>query len=80
MNGVKNELHVRLEQTARGIWYCSGLDIYAENHVDIGVEADLVMSVVEGVLMKHNTALPSSDKPVVLDVGFVELKGPRKVK
>jgi len=54
MNGVKNEVHVRIEQTARGIWYCSGLDVYAENHVDVGVETDLLMNVVEGVLDKHN--------------------------
>ena len=54
MNGVKNEIHVRVEQTARGIWYASGVDIYAENHVDVGAETDLVMTIIEGVLEKHN--------------------------
>ena len=54
MNGVKNELHVRVEQTARGIWYCSGADVYAENHLEMATELDLVMGKIEDILAVHN--------------------------
>jgi len=54
MNGVKNETHVRVEQTARGIWYCSGVDVYGENTTAITVELSLTMSAIETVLDKHN--------------------------
>ena len=54
MNGVKNETHVRVEQTARGIWYCSGVDVYGENTTAITVELSLTMSAIERVLDKHN--------------------------
>ena len=54
MNGVKNETHVRVEQTARGIWYCSGVDVYAENHLDLAAELDLVMGKIEHMLEIHN--------------------------
>jgi hypothetical protein len=56
MNGVKNEMHVRIEQTARGVWYCSGLDVYAENHMDIAIQSDLAMTMIESMLFKHNQA------------------------
>ena len=54
MNGVKNETHVRVEQTARGIWYCSGVDVFGENTTAIIVELSLTMSAIETVLDKHN--------------------------
>ena len=61
MNGVKTELHVRVEQTARGIWYCSGLDVYAENYLDLAVEIDLAMGKIEEILFVHNS-LDESEK------------------
>ena len=54
MNGVKEEMHVRVEQTARGIWYCSSLDVYAENTVDMKLNLDNLMSEVERMLQLHN--------------------------
>jgi len=55
MNGVKEEMHVRVEQTARGIWYCSSLDVYAENTVDLKLNLDNLMCEVELMLQKHNS-------------------------
>ena len=54
MNGVKTETHVRVEQTARGIWYCSGLDVYGENSIDTKWELNENMKLVEDVLKDHN--------------------------
>ena len=54
MNGVKNEIHVRIEQTARGVWYCTGADVFGENYLDVAAESDLLMSQLEGILDKHN--------------------------
>jgi len=80
VNGVKEEYHVKLEQTSKGVWYCSGLDVFVENHVDLASEADLCMSAIESVLSKHNEAISPPGAPVVLDVGFVPLKGPKGAK
>ena len=54
MNGVKNETHVRFEQTARGIWYCSGLDVYGENTSHLRSELEVNIMMIEGVLLQHN--------------------------
>lgn len=54
MNGVKNETHVRVEQTARGIWYCTGLDVYGDNSAALKTELTNTMSLVEDILMSHN--------------------------
>jgi len=54
MNGVKNETHVRVEQTARGIWYCSGVDVYGENSAVLRQELETNMILVEDVLRAHN--------------------------
>jgi len=54
MNGVKNETHVRVEQTARGIWYCSGVDVYGENTARLELELQTTMGLVEKVLFQHN--------------------------
>ena len=54
MNGVKTETHVRVEQTARGIWYCSSLDVYAQNQFELEIELDNHMKIVEKILQKHN--------------------------
>jgi hypothetical protein len=77
MNGVKNEIHVRIEQTARGVWYCSGADVYGENYLDVAAEGDLLMGQIEKILDKHNkqpeedtqhtdlsTAAPAYAKPL----------------
>jgi hypothetical protein len=54
MNGVKQEVHVRVEQTARGVWYCTGADVYGENYLDVSCGADHLMTQIEGILDKHN--------------------------
>jgi len=77
MNGVKNETHVRVEQTARGIWYCSGVDVYGDNTAHVRTELEFTMSMIENVLKLHNsgpeeerqhtdltTAGPPAAKPV----------------
>ena len=61
MNGVKNETHVRVEQTARGIWYCSGVDVYGENTVRIRVELEFTMAMIESILNEHNSG-PEEEK------------------
>jgi hypothetical protein len=80
MNGVKEEYHVKMEQTSKGIWYCSGLDVASESSSDIGLKADQIMTTVEGVLTKHNAAISQSAAPGTLDVGFVPLKGQKVAK
>ena len=80
MNGVKNETHVRIEQTARGIWYCSGLDVYAENHVDVGMETDLLMTVIEQVLDRHNKVASIETQHADLSTQKDEMKKALKVK
>lgn len=80
MNGVKNEIHVRIEQTARGIWYCSGADVYAENHIDIGTETDLVMTVIEGILDKHNRVSEEDKQHTDLSTADPRIVVSKKVK
>ena len=62
MNGVKNETHVKVEQTSRGIWYCTSVDVYSDNTTTLMVDLDLTMKMVEGVLATHNKY---SDEPTV---------------
>ncbi len=59
MNGVKNETHVRVEQTARGIWYCSGVDVFGENIAVLREEMELTLNLVEQVLAQHNKVQPT---------------------
>jgi len=80
MNGVKNETHVRVEQTARGIWYCSGVDVYGENTARIEIELQTTMGLIEKILFQHNRADSEEPQHTDLKVGFVELKGPQKVR
>jgi hypothetical protein len=54
MNGVKNETHVRVEQTARGIWFCSGLDVYGDNTNRLDVELRSSIQLIENVLHTYN--------------------------
>lgn len=61
MNGVKNETHVRVEQTARGIWYCSGVDVYGENSSVLRQELQTNMSLVEEILQAHNKPAASEE-------------------
>jgi len=55
VNGVKNETHVRVEQTARGIWYCSGVDVYGDNTAHVRTELEFTMAMIENVLKLHNS-------------------------
>jgi hypothetical protein len=80
MNGVKNETHVRVEQTARGIWYCSGVDVYGENSSVLRQELETNMILVEDILAKHNNPQQTDEQHTDLKVGFVPLEGPRKVR
>lgn len=80
MNGVKNEMHVRIEQTARGVWYCSGLDVYAENHMDIAVQSDLAMTMIESMLFKHNQANEEDKQHTDLSTAAPEYAKPVKVR
>ena len=80
MNGVKNETHVRVEQTARGIWYCSGVDVYGENTTKLEVELQTAIGLVEKILFQHNRSDSPDPQHTDLSVGFVELKGPQKVR
>ena len=61
MNGVKNETHVRVEQSARGVWYCSGVDVYGDSTVALKVELDTTMAMIERTLDEHNY-VPESEK------------------
>lgn len=54
MNGVKTENHVRVEQTARGIWYCSSFDVYGDGLISLKYDLDEGMKTIEGVLQEHN--------------------------
>lgn len=80
MNGVKNETHVRVEQTARGIWYCSGVDVYGENSSVLRQELETNMILVEDILSKHNRPQTTDEMLADLRVGFVPLKGPKGAK
>ena len=80
MNGVKNEMHVRIEQTARGVWYCSGLDVYAENHKDIAVQSDLAMTMIEAMLFKHNQANEEDRQHTDLTTTGKDYSAPVKVR
>jgi len=66
MNGVKEEYHVRVEQTARGIWYCSSADIYAEHITGLKTELDMLMCLIEEVLQQHNN-------PAVIETQHADL-------
>lgn len=80
MNGVKNEVHVRIEQTARGVWYCSGADVYGENHLDAAAECDLLMSQIEKILDKHNKQPEEDKQHTDLSTAPSDYAKPSKVK
>jgi hypothetical protein len=80
MNGVKNETHVRVEQTARGIWYCSGVDVYGENTARLELELQTTMGLVEKVLFQHNKADSLEEPHVDLTTADVSAKWKEKVK
>ena len=80
MNGVKNETHVRVEQTARGIWYCSGVDVYGENTARLELELQTAMGLVEKILFQHNKADSLEEPHVDLTTADVSAKWKEKVK
>lgn len=80
MNGVKNEIHIRIEQTARGIWYCSGADVYAENHIDVIAESDLLMTGIESILDKHNMTSEDEKQHTDLSTQTDAMKKTMKVR
>jgi len=80
MNGVKNETHVRVEQTARGIWYCSGIDVYGENSSVLRVELETNMSLVEEILASHNKLRASEEKHEDLSTANIDYTKPPRFK
>jgi hypothetical protein len=79
MNGVKNETHVRVEQTARGIWYCSGVDVYGENTARLELELQTTMGLVEKVLFQHNKADSLEEPHADLTTSNPEIKGTKRM-
>jgi hypothetical protein len=80
MNGVKNETHVRVEQTARGIWYCSGVDVYGENTAKLEIELQTTMGLVERILFQHNRADSEEPQHTDLTTTAKEYAAPVKVR
>ena len=80
MNGVKNETHVRVEQTARGVWYCTGIDVYGENGSVLRVELESNMGLVEEILIRHNQIRASEEVHADLTTDPEKLKAWKKVK
>lgn len=80
MNGVKAEIHVRVEQTARGIWYCSGADVYSEHIIGLKTDLDMLMCLVEEVLGLHNNKPVIEPQQVDLSTQKDAMKKAMKVK
>jgi hypothetical protein len=80
MNGVKNETHVRVEQTARGIWYCSGVDVYGENSSVLRQELQTNMVLVEEILSAHNKPADSEEVRADLTTVNSDYTTPGKLK
>jgi hypothetical protein len=80
MNGVKNETHVRVEQTARGIWYCSGVDVYGENSSVLRQELQTNMVLVEEILSAHNKPADSEEVRADLTTVNSDYTKPGKMK
>lgn len=80
MNGVKNETHVRIEQTARGIWYCSGVDVYGENSAVLRQELETNMVLVEEILAEHNRPQQTDEQQADLSTASPEYAKPLKVR
>jgi hypothetical protein len=80
MNGVKNEIHVRVEQTARGVWYCSGVDVYDETTIGVKVELDVTMAAIEAILFKHNAAAEEDKQHTDLSTADPRLVVDKKVR
>jgi hypothetical protein len=80
MNGVKQEIHVRIEQTARGVWYCTGADVYGENYLDVAAESDLLMSQLEKILDKHNKQPEDEKQHTDLTTQDLQMRKISKVK
>jgi len=80
VNGVKNETHVRVEQTARGIWYCSGVDVYGENSSVLRTELETNMVLVEEILSAHNKPAASEEVHADLTTARTSTQLCKKVK
>lgn len=80
MNGVKTETHVRVEQTARGIWYCSGVDVYGDGLFSLKFDLSETMKTVEEVLKEHNTQLYAENTRINLPSDETAVNKSKKVK
>lgn len=78
--GVKLETHVRVEQTARGVWYCTGLDVYGDNSAKLQVELDGTMSLVEMILQAHNGDSEEEKQHTDLSTSWSSPKEPRRAR
>lgn len=58
MNGVREEYSIKVKQTSKGIWYCDGLQVIAENNKTLVKDLDQLMILIEGVLAVHNYVEP----------------------
>ena len=58
MNGVKEEYLIKVKQTSKGIWYCDGLQVIADNSKTLVEDLDGLMILIEGTLHNHNFVEP----------------------
>ena len=54
MNGVKEDYSIKVKQTAKGVWYCDGLQVISESTTGLSTELNHIMTQVEQVLYEHN--------------------------
>ena len=54
MNGVKEEYSIKVKQTSKGVWYCDGLQVIAEESTGLKLELDSLMTQIEETLTAHN--------------------------
>jgi len=63
MNGVKDLNRISVKQTAKGVWYCDEAMIYFTNIPNAADDLDTCMSMIEGVLNRHNYGPTGQGEP-----------------
>ena len=58
MNGVKEEYSIKVKQTSKGVWYCDGLQVIADETNELINDLDHLMVLIEDTLKNHNYVEP----------------------